>query len=1535
MTEPSPNVPSTARPIPESVRAPQVFISYAHDSDTHRELVRDLWVFLCANGVDARIDRVAVEQRQDWALWMEQQVTEADRILIVASPAYKRRAGYDADPAVGRGVQWEARLIRDLYYRNQSDRSRFLPIVLPGGSIDDVPGFLTPATSTVYGVSDFSVAGAEALLRVIHHRPGEGPPVTVSQPFISPPIARSYLPALLASFFSAGQESPGRYDFNAAVMFADISGFTALAEQLAQRGSAGAEQLSALINRSFERLLSIIAAHDGHAVAFAGDALLAVWSGEVDGLAVAVRRAEACGRMVQAGLHDLRKREEASVSLRIGIGAGRVAALRVGGTNGRWYLLICGPSLDQAGFAQRRAGRDGVSLSSEASGIAGNSGQDDRLSDNGMRLPGAAVPPPRPVRDIDQEIGAAVQAYVPNAVRAAVAAGRGEWLAELRAVTPLFVNLAAIDALGADVLDSVQAIAGTIGPIVHAHGGALHQVIVDDKGLSLVSVFGLPPLAHEDDAARAARAAMVIRDAVQEMEPNFGIGVASGRAFCGVVGSDIRREYAVVGDVMNVAARLAQRARGSILCDDRTAESARSRVSFRPRGSATLKGRAAAVSIWTPIAPSQPIVNADAIVGRTVEREHLLSRLSALKNVSGGVLTIEGEPGIGKSSLLADLLQRAQAEGITALAGGGDAIEHSSPYHAWRPIVLHLLDAAAILDGRERRKHILELAGDDVELERFAPLLNDVLALDLPENALTRQLSGQVRADATRELLLHLLYRATRDAQGDPRPLLIVLDDAHWLDSVSWALARAAMMRIEPLLIVVAHRPLGEPISVDCRRLLAEPGVERLLLDRLPRDDALALVCQRLRVSKLPQRVAALIEARAQGNPFFSEQLARSLRDRGFIRITDGLCDLTPGARDFSAVSFPDTAHGVVAGRIDGLSPSHALTLKVASVIGLLFRSRVVREIHPIESDRPSVTDHLDSLDRGGFTVLAALAPDAAYTFAHAVTQEAAYGLLLDSQRRRLHRAVAEWYEDQHSDDLPSVAATLAHHWDRAGEPSNTLPFLELAGDQALRSGAYEEAVSFLTSAISLASRVHPPPEAGRQARWHRELADAFMGLGRLPDSREHAEHAVRLLDQPAPTTAVGLACDAIGQLLKQAMHRAFPARNRHRCVIAPAAALEAARAYERLTILHYFANARTAAIGTALRAVNLAERIEGSPELARGYALMCVGAGVVGLHPLARSYSQRARQISQTSDDLSARSRVLMATSLYAISVANWEDADKALAEGLSLSEHMLDQRSWGEFAFARAVVLCHRAEFAHLAPWSARMRQAADKSDDVQRSAHALMTDVWLCLPQGRFADALERLNAAIELLAGRHAEADEIHAYGILALARLRCGDRTGARSAGATAMGLISRSQPTTMYTLEGYACLAEMYLSLWAGGDVVAARSARKACAALTQLARVFPIARPRALLCAGMAAERSGNKRRAAAAWRRSLATAERLAMPYERARTHRSIGRSLAMDDPARDEHLSRACAIFADIGATHELATTRESMNRSSTTS
>ncbi len=151
----------------DRLAAPQVFISYAHDDAAHEERVRDFWLFLRANGINALLNPPVAEDRQDQAQWMTQQIQEADRVLVVASPAYRRQAEDNTTPGEGRGVVWEGRLIRDVYYADQeAGLPRILPVVLPGCSATDIPLWLSPAWATYYVVSEYSVAGAEALLRV-------------------------------------------------------------------------------------------------------------------------------------------------------------------------------------------------------------------------------------------------------------------------------------------------------------------------------------------------------------------------------------------------------------------------------------------------------------------------------------------------------------------------------------------------------------------------------------------------------------------------------------------------------------------------------------------------------------------------------------------------------------------------------------------------------------------------------------------------------------------------------------------------------------------------------------------------------------------------------------------------------------------------------------------------------------------------------------------------------------------------------------------------------------------------------------------------------------------------------------------------------------------------------------------------------------------------------------------------------------------------------------------------------------------------
>jgi len=1007
------------------------------------------------------------------------------------------------------------------------------------------------------------------------------------------------------------------------------------------------------------------------------------------------------------------------------------------------------------------------------------------------------------------------------------------------------------------------------------------------------------------------------------------IGLATGRAFCGAVGSDVHREYGTIGEVMNLAARLMQAAPDTILCDGTTYRAARSHLAFQDLPAISVKGKAEPVTVYQPVEPTRRTGSPPAMLGRVEERAVLIERLRALKDGTSGLVVIDGEPGIGKSRLLADLLERAHAREVRSLAGAGDAIEKTTPYHAWRPVFAQLAGLAGVEGVEERRSRVLARVQSDPEMARLAPLFNSVLPLDLPDNELTAQLTGEVRADNTRELLVRFFQAAAAAPDGSISPLLVVLDDAHWFDSASWALARQVVAHVRPLLLVLATRPLVEPLPAEYRQLRTDAATERLQLEPLSAHDTLALVCGSLGVRRLPEPVAALIEERAQGNPFFSEELAYALRDAGLIRVTDGVCTIAPGAGAFSAVSFPDTVQGVVAARIDRLPPGHELTLKVASVVGRLFAFRILRHVHPVEADKGGIRGYLDDLQRQDFTMLDTPEPDLAYLFKHVVTQEVAYSLLLYAQRRQLHRAIAEWYEQAQADDLPAVYPLLAYHWGRAEEPAKTLAYLELAGEQALRAGAYQEAVDLLTEAWSRSRAVQPAPDVVRQARWHRQLADACEGLGRLPESRQHAERAVALLGRPVPATPLRSLGDLAGQALRHASGRIWPGRLPGGARTGRGGALEAARAYERLAILNYFASARVPGVAAVLHQVNLAERVGPSPELARAYGTMSVAAGVVQLRSLAGRYAQRAREIAREADDLPALAWVLDTTGAFDISVGNWTAAREAFTGGLRIAQHLGDQRRWNELAIIQAQVLYHQGEFSRLAEWSAEMSAMASHADDPHRKAHVLLVEAWFLLPQGQTDAAVPRLHEATELLAGRGSRSDEILADGVLALAYLRRRDQERARLTARRAARLIAQAQPTAVHIFEGYAGVAEVYLSLWEAGDPAAARPARQACAALRQYARAIQIARPRAWLWQGLRAHLSGHHRRALKAWDKSLAAAERLAMPCEQGRAHYQIGRHLPAAHPSRLAHLTRAGEIFADIGALHELAQVQAAMS------
>lgn len=954
------------------------------------------------------------------------------------------------------------------------------------------------------------------------------------------------------------------------------------------------------------------------------------------------------------------------------------------------------------------------------------------------------------------------------------------------------------------------------------------------------------------------------------------------------------------------------------------------------------------------------------IIGRIAERRLLADRLQALRqDQTGGIVVIEGEAGIGKSRLVSDLLEQAQGLAIGGLIGAGDAIEKSTPYHVWRSVFSQLfnLETRPGADVMAQRMHVLSLLPTKPELLQLVPLLNVVLPLRLQENKVTRSMTGQVRADNTHKLLTHLLQTAVAQT-----PFILILEDAHWLDSASWTLARLVSQQVDPILLIIVTRPLVEPSQPEYRQLTQGPGVDRLQLEALPPDEAIRVACQRLGVSSLPTPIAMLIRQKAEGHPFFSEELAYALRDAGIIQVVNGECHIASNVENLSSINLPDTIEDVITIRVDRLTAAQQLTLKVASVVGHLFLFNLLRDIYPIENDKPHLTAYLNSLEGLNITLMESPEPELAYIFKHTLIRDVVYNLLLFTQRWELHQAVAEWIEATYTNDLSPFYPLLAYHWSQVvqsqqAEPglvAKALDYLERAGKKALRDHANQEAVQFFNDALTLAKKIPKPPpitqfslvEASpttrtlsplRLARWERQLGQAHLGLGNLAQGRKHLSQALGFLELPVPGQTLSFAVHLIRQALRQVWHRLRPPRTDRQSSEEKERLLEGARATERLGEINYWSNETTSAIYAVLRTLNLAERAGPSPELARAYANMCLVAGFISWHSLAQAYARRAQEVAQSVEHRAALAWVLEIIAIYSIGVGNWPYAIELLVEGARLSDQLKDQRRWAECLRTRGDTLNFQGKFTESAELWPAIYTSAHRRGDAQAQSWGLAGRLRTLLPQGQHntETAIAAVSRLEMLLSENIGPTDEANSYGILALVYLRRGQLHLAHQAGDAAARLITQSSPTGFGTIHGYVSVPEVYLTLWEmqvnpAFDAppnsfqpnipvqILKHKALQACQALHKYARTFPIGRPRAWLWQGLHDWLAGRPNKAHAAWHKSLDTARQLGMLYEQGLAHYQIGRHLPLDDPHGQQHLTQAAQIFTQIKATYDLART-----------
>jgi tetratricopeptide (TPR) repeat protein len=834
------------------------------------------------------------------------------------------------------------------------------------------------------------------------------------------------------------------------------------------------------------------------------------------------------------------------------------------------------------------------------------------------------------------------------------------------------------------------------------------------------------------------------------------------------------------------------------------------------------------------------------IVGRERERRLLHEALaSATNRDESRLVVVRGEPGIGKSALVAAFLREAQRSGARTLSGSGDALAQSSPYHAWRPI--------------------------------FA-------ALGLAESDLTAIIGRDVSAEATRDLLAQRFQRAR-----GPAPMALVLDDAHLIDSASLSLAAEILRAERRLLLLIVTRPAREAdMDEEIRRLLDHDGAQTIDLSVLAHDEAVELACRRLEVDALPAAVANLIHERAEGHPLFTEQLVQALVERGVVRVEHHECraDLAGAAPE-----FPETVQGLIRSRIDLLTAAEQFTLKVASVFGRTVDTHGLHEVHPLRGDH-ALDAQLARMARLELLVLPsgddAAAVPVVCRFKHGLVQDVAYGMLSFEQRRRLHQSVAEWYERTHSAD-PDGYSTLARHWFEARVVDKSLWYLERAGAEALHAGNFREAVGFLEQA--LATSDHAPAELApdlRRGAWLRQLGQACYALGQLGAARAHLERAAATLGCPVPASRIRLGVAVIRGalspwLLRIARHRPLDPKADQQ----GAAWYEAASALDTVSAIYFMSQDTLATAYCLARRFELLGRLVPTDLFARCSAEMAFLWAFAGIRSRADRLFEQGWSLATALEAPLASARIQYSWSVYAIGRGDWERGRMRAHLSAVVYEQFGERRLRRDSALMEAYFDTFTGALDHAA--------AAYQQYLVESTQHENLIHVAWCrfglgkirYRQERIGEALHHFDAGLEAARGSGDRGTELTLIGVRASVLAAAGDRARALDDIRNAMPRIATTgTPSAFIVTEGYAGVAEAALRLMRDASsheqVELGRAAGTACAALRRSARIFPAAEPIARLWTGVHHALSGRRGRAGRCWRKGLAAAQRLGLSFE-----------------------------------------------------
>jgi class 3 adenylate cyclase len=923
--------------------------------------------------------------------------------------------------------------------------------------------------------------------------------------------ARTYLPWPVVVAPQPPGEPAGQLE-QGTFLFVDVSGFTPLSERLRPLGQAGAERITTIINDLFSELVGILFHHGGYLLKFGGDALLGLFEPDGDDRDLAsgtLRAIQAAGSM-QAAMGRFGAIEAAGeqVALRIkcGISTGPYFAAHIGTPQNMAYVTS-GHTVNEADLAEGHASPGDIVVTEAVRHLAGDQVAVESRAEgfylvrqvpplhDGVSRVDLAEPP-------DGEVGGQITylvdrldrlaPYLPAELldRIVTNPSAAHIMPDHRPVTAMFANYVGLGDLIRDMAHSHPELITR-----HLHDYFVHMVGVVDRyegtmgrmdqysvGDRLVVFFGAPR-AHEDDPVRAVYAALDMQAATRQhfaalQTPaglyRFRLGINTGSLFAGNVGApESRQEYTLMGDDINMAARLMSTAEWSeVLVSDQTEEKVRPFFELADRGELKVKGKEIRI-------PTFQVLGRRDKVGRTrgleVEDTPLVNRLDEVSVLRacgqrlltgrGQVVALVADSGLGKSRLVRELkgwlFDAEKVDELTWL--DGYALSFSERMSYWLVVqIWHALLGTAPDDNPDDVLFALweqaESLLDREKAREAVPFLAHLLELPLRGEwaEWVRELEPQVRQKQTFWAIREFFAAAARR-----RPIVIALDDLHWADEASVALLEdlLAVTDEAPLMLCLVFRQRHDK---GCWRLRDRAAADyghrytEVALDRLSPGDSQRLLHQLVPGAVFAPTLEEEILDKTAGNPFYLEEVVRSLRADGAIvrdETAPGQWRVTDQA---GQITVPDTLQGAILARIDRLTEDARQALQMAAVIGRRFETQVLAGLTQAEAEMERC---LSQLERSDLIRAAERDPEPVYTFADALVQEVAYENLLVQRRQEFHRRVGETLETLFAGRIEQACELLAYHFGRSDDRARALRYLDMAGRKAQREFANETAI--------------------------------------------------------------------------------------------------------------------------------------------------------------------------------------------------------------------------------------------------------------------------------------------------------------------------------------------------------------------------------------------------------------------------------------------------------------------------------------------